>query len=129
MKNLVDEYLKKPVSRKALLKILAKYLPYKQIIKEKAVSLSDEAQDIISLLDNEQSLLLKSNFGQVWHEIKDGMAISRIAVFAKELSEFAASNQMAAVQKLANELYQEADNFNILKTKKLLTRFKTIMEQ
>lgn len=127
--QLFDDFLRKPVGKKSLIQALAKHLKHSEtetvFIKQSGLPSAEKLAEI--LIDSISEIQKK--FKQDWNEIKDGMAISRIESFAKEFQLFAQEKKLPDLDLLAKELFHEADNLNISRTKELMNYIKVIMEK
>jgi len=127
--QLFDDFLRKPVGKKSLIQALAKHLKHSEtetvFIKQSGLPSAEKLAEI--LIDSISEIQKK--FKQDWNEIKEGMAISRIESFAKEFQLFAQEKKLPDLNLLAKELFHEADNLNISRTKELMNYIKVIMEK
>jgi len=123
IETLFDDFMKKPVHEKDLIRYLSKYLHYQK--KEKNDKQIERVDKLI--LSEEETQMVSENFKKEWNELKNGMAISKIMDFANRLKVFSKEKDLENLVSYSEEIFEEADSFNIGKVKELLDALKKIM--
>jgi signal transduction histidine kinase/CheY-like chemotaxis protein/membrane-bound lytic murein transglycosylase MltF len=106
-----DGYLRKPVSKKALLKEVSKFLSFK------SSSNSTSRTDKVSV-DNIQSLIsfvesVKENIEELYIEAIQTNDINKIENFASKLKEISSEYKINYIIKYSEELLEKVDSFDI----------------
>ncbi|MES2761374.1 MAG: tetratricopeptide repeat protein [Bacteroidota bacterium] len=118
IKELCDDYLRKPISKKDLINKLAKFLSGdSQKGMEADDSLSDKAKNELRTLFMEQ-----------WEQILILSSIDDILVFSKSLLIYGKTNNLTSIIHYANQLAFHVDNFEIEEMNLLFKEFKNMIE-
>ena len=106
-----DGYLRKPVSKKALLKEVSKFLSFKS--SSVSVSKSDDVsientQSLINFLDS-----VEKEIEELYVEAIETNDINKIEEFSLKLKELASEHKINNIIKYSEELLEKVDSFDI----------------
>jgi len=129
IRELCNDYLRKPVSKKDLLFILSKYLTH-QIIKPKdQTSITGMPNDSLPTgFTEELKQDLRTLFLPRWKEVTNLMSIDDIVNFAISLNAYAAHIKSKDLETYCRNLLNHAENFDIDKMNTLFYAFVTLLK-
>jgi two-component system sensor histidine kinase EvgS len=122
-----DSYIAKPITRNALLRCLADFLPH-QIIQIKNddglyAHVQHEAQTIS--VELQQAL---RRYYPIWQNLNELSAINSVEEFASEVLQLAQAHDCAALEDWALRLQEQASSFDIVNIPDTLREFEQFLE-
>lgn len=132
-KHLFDDYLRKPITRKDLFHLLAKFLDYE--LKEQKASKEIKKTDTQKLTKEQIAQckkilkVLTSELLPEWNRIKDTLVIDEIETFAHKLATLAKTGYFIPLQVYAEQLIEATSSFDITQIENDLQKFGSLLEQ
>ncbi len=140
-KNQFDGFLKKPILKKDLMRELAKFLKYKNVVRHaeavsgstkheteqeaavETVHSSYEPDSIRALLD-----IFENELSREWKENSDVFMIDNIELFAERIADLGKQNNIEFIIHYGKILTDYISNFKVSKIKKTLAEFPNLIE-
>ncbi len=134
VKHITDGYLKKPVSKNELIRVLTRFLPSKlndaSCIKIDDNSLLDEFVifdcNDYSNIDDKLKQIFENEILPKWDSINKTLIIDRIREFAQELIEIGIKYRINTLIKYGQQLVEDLNSFNIERILVILPKFKIL---
>ena len=123
-KEYFDDYLRKPISKQALLSSLSKFLPC-SVTHETQAGVNEKTP----MPDSLEQGMLSNTLIALYKTAKSTNAISDIKNFHHELAITAHNHQNQALETLADSLEDKIENFDIGGIQQLLHNFKALSQQ
>jgi PAS domain S-box-containing protein len=131
-RQLLDGYLRKPVTKRSLLNELAHYLPHsfpddrtpaaQRETEEPAMPFGEEE------IPEEIRQILIAEFKSRWEDVSSGMVVEEIKSFAGDLKALGVSRDIFALREFGETLHQQASSFKIDRMISTLERFPHLLE-
>jgi len=128
--ELCDGYLRKPVSKRILLRELARFLPH--TFREEAVTPAAAGwHDLpaVGETDRELAGVLSEKFFPRWKEVRAGMVMEEISDFSRDLRDLGVKHASAILEKYGDELLRHAESFRIEPLTRMLSQFPLLLEK
>jgi len=127
--SIFDAFLQKPVFKKDVMAVMAKFLPHKYKKADKPII--EEIQELNNpeCMDNlpEIMLILDSEFLPEWERIKNDLIIFDIEEFNNKLSDFSVDHSCGILNKFCAELNSGLQSFDIEMIKIKLSEFPEVI--
>ncbi len=119
-----SDYIRKPVSKKQLLKAISNY------IKPQKISVLEDKKaesPFLQTLTKEFLILIKKTFSNKWTLVDEMRSNDDVINFALELNNFARINNNSILHLFAEDLESACKTFDLVKMNQLLDQFKQII--
>lgn len=129
IRELCNDYLRKPIGKEELTRVIAKYLEHK-ITREGGPAATYSSNELIGDFQfspsTKQSLRIR--FKESWDNVRELMSIDDIVSFSTELKEHGLNNQDEALVEFADVILDHAENFEIDKMNQAFMKFKDLIQ-
>ncbi|PBQ33773.1 hypothetical protein CNR22_18955 [Sphingobacteriaceae bacterium] len=127
IREFCNDYLRKPVSKKALVQVLGNFLEHKLTHKKKKIT-KPQRDKTFPELSFEARELLRQNFLDYWKEAARLMSIDDIIKFGQLLLGYAIKTRNSDLEEYSKMLLEFADNFEIEKMNATFLVFSRLIE-
>jgi len=130
IRELCNDYLRKPVSKKDLTMVLSRYLSNSTIKTDKFISLHGTQTNIsLPYFKEEYKQELRSLFLSRWQDVSKLMSIDDIVNFAVQLNSYAVQIKSNELETYCKHLLNHAENFDIEKMNTFFYAFKPLIKE
>lgn len=129
IKDLLDGYLRKPLTKNRLLREMARFLPYSRT-ECKDVETPDETESALpaeTSISPEVMQYLLEDVSIRWKEVRSTMVVEDIKTFADDLREMGALHGIRSLREYGDTLYQQASLFKIDRMIQTLEHFSNLL--
>ncbi|HEY9168342.1 MAG TPA: CHASE domain-containing protein [Lutibacter sp.] len=135
LKKIFDDLLMKPIDLGDLTQLLKKYLAYQNATNKAVINKKEFKEISFELTEAQKKRLpeliqtLENEFIPVYNMVVKTQMIDHIEKFGNDLAVWAEKNDFKIILDYGNKISKLADNFEIDKLVKLLSKFPKIIEQ